>query len=125
MAFLLTKLTTRFPLPVVLIVPIVFISCAGSPKNLYFWGDYEDAVYDMYLEPGKSSLTDEILRLEAQIQQAADHGKSVPPGLHAHLGYLYANDGDYNTAVIHFNREKEKFPESIDFIDGILRRMKK
>ena len=48
MAFLLTKLTTRLPLPVVLIVPIVFISCVGSPKNLYFWGDYEDAVYDMY-----------------------------------------------------------------------------
>jgi len=119
MVFLFAKLTT------LVLLSVVFIGCAGSPESLYFWGYYEDAIYDMYLEPGKSSLTDEILRLEEQIEQAATHGKSVPPGLHAHLGYLYANDGDYNTAVIHFKREKEKFPESTDFIDGILRRMKK
>jgi hypothetical protein len=119
MTFLLTKSTT------LLLLSVVFISCTGSPKSLYYWGEYEDSIYDIYLEPGKSSLTDEILRLEEQVQQAANHGKPVPPGLHAHLGYLYANDGDYNTAVIHFKREKEKFPESADFIDGMLKRMKK
>jgi hypothetical protein len=119
MAFLLTKSTT------LLLLSVVLISCAGSSESLYYWGEYEDIIYDIYLEPGNSSLTDEILRLEEQIQQAANHGKSVPPGLHVHLGYLYSNNGDYNTAVIHFKREKEKFPESIDFIDGILKRMKK
>ena len=79
----------------------------------------------MYLKPGNTSLTDQILQMEEQIEQADAEGKPVPPGLHAHLGYLYANDGDDEAAVIHFQREKEEFPESTDFIDGILQRIKK
>lgn len=107
------------------ILSLFFISCAGASKDLYYWGHYEDALYSMYLEPGKASLRDEILRLEEQIEKAAASGKAVPPGLHAHLGYLYANDGDYKTAVNHFQVEKEKFPESADFLDGLMERMKK
>ena len=102
----------------------IFIGCADTP-TLYDWGTYEDAIYDMYIEPGKSSLSDQILQFEEQIEQAAAAGKSVPPGFHAHLGYLYVNDGEYNSAVIHFQKEKEMYPESTDFIDGILQRMKK
>jgi hypothetical protein len=104
---------------------VVFMGCATAPDDHYHWGSYEDALYDMYLKPGNASLTDQILRMEEQIEQADAKGKPVPPGLHAHLGYLYANDGDNSAAVIHFQREKETFPESTDFIDGILQRMKK
>ena len=104
---------------------LVLISCAGNPKDLYYWGHYEDVIYSMYLEPGKTSLTDEVLRLEEQIEKAKASGQSVPPGLHAHLGYLHYNGGDYNSAVNHFQLEKEKFPESTDFINGLLERMKK
>ena len=107
------------------LLSIVFMGCASAPDDLYYWGSYEDALYDMYLKPGNASLTDQILRMEEQIEQAAAKGKPVPPGVHSHLGYLYINDGDYGAAVIHFQREKENFPESTDFIDGILRRMKK
>lgn len=107
------------------LLAVVIIGCASAPEDLYYWGNYEELIYDMYLKPGDAALADQIQQMETQIEKAAANGKSVPPGFHAHLGYLYANDGDYSAAVIHFQREKEKFPESTDFIDGILQRMKK
>lgn len=107
---------------------VTFLSgCAGGgeSRNLYYWGHYEDSIYDMYVEEAKTSISDEILRLEEQIEKTDAAGMSVPPGLHAHLGYLYATEGDYATAMIHFQAEKAKFPESAHFIDGIIERMKK
>ena len=108
-----------------MLMPLAFISCASGSKDLYYWGQYEDSIYSMYMEPGKISLPDEILRLEEQIEKTKASGQSVPPGLHAHLGYLCYTNGDYNSALNHFQSEKEKFPESADFIDGLLGRMKK
>jgi hypothetical protein len=107
------------------LLAVIFAGCASPPDDLYYWGSYEDALYDMYINPGNASLTDQILRMEEQIRQTDAKGKAVPPGFYAHLGYLYVNDGDYDAAAIHFQMEKEHFPESTDFIDGILQRMKK
>lgn len=98
--------------------------CTTGSKDLYYWGYYEESLYDMYLEPGKTSLTDEILRLEVQIEKATAAGMMVPPGLHAHVGYLYATEGDYATAMVHFQAERTLFPESTVFIDGLIERMK-
>ncbi len=108
------------------LVTIVLLSgCGGGSKSLYYWGHYEDSIFDMYVEPGKTSLGDEILRLEEQVEETNASGQSVPPGLHAHLGYLYATEGDYAMALIHFQTEKTKFPESAHFVDGMIERMKK
>lgn len=107
-----------------LVAVTLLYGCGGS-RNLYYWGHYEDAIFDMYIEPGKTSPADEILRLEEQVEKTDASGRFVPPGLHAHLGYLYVTEGDYATAIIHFQTEKAKFPESTHFIDGIVERMKK
>ncbi len=109
---------------------ILFLTgCGGNggsgTRNLYYWGNYENTIYEMYLEPGNTSPTKAILQLEEQIEKTVAAGKFVPPGVHAHLGYLYADQGDYATALIHFQTEKEKYPESAHFIDGTIERMKK
>jgi hypothetical protein len=112
----------------IVIVPLfvlMFVGCATSRRNSYYWGIYEDSIYSMYVEPGKTSNRDEIRRLEEQIHKTVDSGQLVPPGLHAHLAYLYVTQGDYANAMIHFQAEKTKFPESAHFIDGAIERMKK
>ena len=98
------------------------LSGCAAP-SLYQWGRYEDAIHDMYINPGSVPAGDEIIRLETDIQETAAAGKFVPPGVHAHLGYLYASEGDLATALNHFETEKRKFPESAGFIDGIILRM--
>lgn len=109
----------------ILTATVLLGACGGGNRNLYYWGYYEDAIYDMYVEPGKTTIAEDILRLEEQIEKTDASGKSVPPGLHAHLGYLYTTQGDYSTALVHFQMEKAKFPESAHFIDGLIERMKK
>ena len=99
------------------------ITSACAAPTLYQWGHYEDSIFAMYLEPGSIPVDDEIARFEAEIEETVAAGAFVPPGVHAHLGYLYASQGDHATALIHFQTEKAKFPESTRFIDGLTERM--
>ena len=118
-------MNTTLRIFIVLVFGLMFVGCATGRKDLYYWGLYEDCVYNMYVEPGKTPLKDEIRRLEEQIKKTVDSDQLVPPGLHAHLAYLYVTQGDYDTAMIHFQAEKAKFPESAHFIDGVIERVKK
>jgi hypothetical protein len=98
--------------------------CAAAPQPLYRWGVYEDVVYETYAETGAdpgtqiAMLTEDIVRTQAE-------GKRVPPGVHAHLGFLYAAQGQPDLAAQQFAIEKDLFPESSVFIDGLLARMKR
>ncbi|MFH2046557.1 MAG: DUF4810 domain-containing protein [Pseudomonadota bacterium] len=107
-----------------LVIAFFIAGCAGH-STLYEWGYYEDSLFDMYINPGKTSLSDEINRFEEQIEETTASDRFVPPGLHAHLAYLYFSEGDYATGMIHLQTEKKKFPESSHFVDGMINRMKK
>jgi hypothetical protein len=100
------------------------IGCAASEPR-YFWGDYEDLIYQMYIEPGSADSTIQIAKLQDDIGKAGAEGKPVPPGLHGHLGYMYLVQGDTHNAVLEFETEKRLFPESTQFIDGLMGHLKK
>ncbi|MEC4678137.1 MAG: DUF4810 domain-containing protein, partial [Nitrospirota bacterium] len=80
---------------------------------------------DMYFNPGKADTETQIVKLTEDIDKAYAAGKKVPPGLHAHLGYMYFLKGNTGSAHKAFEMEKTLFPESTTFINGILKRMKK
>jgi hypothetical protein len=96
--------------------------CVSAPKDHYYWGNYEALILAMYAEPGSADPVMQIERLAADLQQAESTGKPAPPGLHAHLGFLYAMNGNVSQAEAAFNEERELFPESAVFIDGMLER---
>jgi hypothetical protein len=50
-------------------------------------------------------------------------GRQVPPGEYAMLGFLYYRLGDLKQATDCLLREKELYPESATFVDGMIRRM--
>lgn len=104
------------------LVIAVLVSACAAP-TLYRWDRYEDAVFDMYLNPGEVPVPDEIARLEEEIRETTSAEKFVPPGVHAHLGYLYSLEGDFAAALNHFQIEKKKFPESAHFVDGLIERI--
>ena len=109
-------------LAVVSFLAATAIGCAGPPP-LYRWGIYEDLMYQSYKNPSESDPIADAARLAEDIERTTTEGKAVPPGVHAHLGYLYAAQGDFGRAHSHFNRELELYPESKTFIDGMLSRM--
>jgi hypothetical protein len=118
------KIVRRPPLLLAIAFAALASACA-QPTSLYSWGQYESLVYDMYMRPGKSDPTTQIAKLNEDIERTNAEGQHVPPGVHAHLGYLYYGQGQLDAAYEQFTIEKKLFPESATFIDGVLTRMKK
>jgi hypothetical protein len=97
--------------------------CAAKTEPLYRWGNYETLVYEMHANPGGVDTTTGIALLREDIERTSLDGKRVPPGVHAHLGFLYYSEGRLDSAREQFEIESRLFPESKIFMDGILERM--
>ena len=79
-------------------------------------------VYKMYVEPGSADSTTQISTLVADIQKAEAKNIPVAPGIHAHLGYMYALEGNIVQSKAEFMTEKSLFPESAILIGGMMNR---
>jgi hypothetical protein len=107
------------------LLPLVGLSACAPQKTLYDWGSYEQLVYEMYAKPGKADPGTQIAKLTEDVARINAEGRHVAPGVHAHLGYLYYTQGQSALAQEEFLIEKQLFPESAVFIDGMLARMQK
>ena len=103
---------------------VVLAGCASPETTVYRWGIYENLMYLAHSDPGEADAITQAQRLGEDIARTQAEDKRVPPGVHAHLGYLHYSLGDWESARAHFMRERELFPESATFINGILSRMK-
>lgn len=108
------------------LLPLLGLSaCAQQKKTLYDWGRYEQLLYEMYTKPGKADPATQIAKLTEDVERIKAEGGRVAPGVHAHLGYLYYTQGQPALALEAFTIEKQLFPESAVFINGMLVRMRK
>lgn len=107
-------------------LPALLVVAAGCAQpTLYSWGQYEELIYRSYAAPGAVAPEMQIERLEADYQRARAENKPVPPGFHAHLGFLYFQLGKLDQAKQELETEKAQFPESAVFIDRLLANLKK
>ena len=89
-----------------------------TPRSLYYWdGTYNNALYTYLNEGGDAN--EQISHLENLIQTSTQKGYKIAPGLYAHLGLLYLNNGKLGVANANFDKEVENFPESREFINFI------
>ena len=103
---------------------VLSLALAGCGSTSYYeWGRYEDSVYQVTVRPGGFDLQAEIDSLEQQLEKTAAKQRPVPPGLHAHVGFLHSIAGNLDAARSHFVEEKTLYPESAKFMDGLLARM--
>lgn len=99
---------------------ILLAGCVTQAKPLYYWGDYQPAVYDYFKGDGSASPEEQIARLELTAQQAHSRGDALPPGFNAHLGLLYLKAGRLDQARQAFRTEEAEFPESKPYMDFFL-----
>ncbi|AYQ55998.1 DUF4810 domain-containing protein [Bathymodiolus thermophilus thioautotrophic gill symbiont] len=116
-------MTIRTSLFALLVSTLLLSSCGD--KRLYYWGKYESIVRQSYTEPDEMDVSTQISELEIDLIDAKDSGKKIAPGFYAHLGMMYAKQGDIVSAEEMFLQEKALFPESSVLIDGMLNRVKK
>ncbi len=101
----------------------VLLGGCASSSNLYYWGHYEQDVYDMYIVPDKATAEKQVEDMEADFERARGAGKPVPPGFQAHLGYLYFQLGKFDLARRSFETEKANFPESAVLMDRFIQKL--
>jgi len=109
----------------ILVLSMFMLAGCATQQDIYYWGEYEQLIYDTYVEPGKADPQTQIEKLTADIQKSESLGKRVAPGIYAHLGYMYAVQGKDSQSKAAFLEEKNLYPESIVFIDGMLMRAEK
>ncbi|MGB8694276.1 MAG: DUF4810 domain-containing protein [Steroidobacteraceae bacterium] len=98
--------------------------CA-TQQTLYTWGSYEELIYASYLGEGKMPAERQVEALESDFQKARAANLRVPPGWHAHLGYLYSELGKLDQATQELQTEKAEFPESALFVDRLMANLTK
>jgi hypothetical protein len=77
----------------------------------------------MYADPGDAQPGEQIDELSEDIATAEAKGRVVPPGVHAHLGYMYLQQGNAMASRAEFETEKRLYPESAVFMDRLLSQM--
>ncbi|WP_051309310.1 DUF4810 domain-containing protein [Desulfogranum japonicum] len=107
-----------------LLAAFLLSGCATGNRNLYHWGSYESQVYNTYCEPDEASASNQIEKMEADIEVARSKGLPLPPGFRAHLGYLYFMQGKYDLATQSFEAEKQAFPESAALMNRFITQIK-
>lgn len=103
-----------------LLASAALLAGCASTMPLYHWGNYEALIYASYAAPGKVPPETEVEKLEQDRQKALATHQRLPPGWHAHLGYLYYQLGKADQAQQEFQSEKAEFPESATFIDRLV-----
>lgn len=98
-------------------------ACATQQPTTYYWGEYQSTLYE-HFQASKISPDEQIGRLQTMIAEAASRARPVPPGVHAHLGMLYAETGRITEAKGEFETEKQLFPEAEPFMTFLLKQSK-
>lgn len=97
--------------------------CVTRPQPLYHWGDFESQQYG-YLK-GTNAPEESIQKLEKVREEAKSKGKTVAPGMNAHLGMLYGLTGRTDLFEQHLQAERMQFPESSVYVDFLLKQTPK
>tara|TARA_B100000787_G_C16191211_1_gene297632 strand:- start:1438 stop:1791 length:354 start_codon:yes stop_codon:yes gene_type:complete len=98
---------------------VIFVSGCATPNTGYYWENYSGTLYNFKKNPSEATKQKHIKELEKIIQKAANKGSRVPPGIHAELGYMLAQQGDKAPAIEQLQKEAITYPESKNFIERI------
>ncbi|MDC1443816.1 DUF4810 domain-containing protein [Gammaproteobacteria bacterium] len=104
---------------ILLILTIIFLAGCATPNTGYYWENYSGTLYNFKKNPNEKTRARHIKELETIIAKAGQKGSRVPPGIHAELGYMLAQNGEKSTAASHLQKEADIYPESKTFIERI------
>lgn len=112
----------KFQYVVMAAAALTMVGCAQKSQSLFYWGEYQDNIYAMYNGDGSVTPQEQIADIERDLLRAQEQGKRIAPGIQAHLGYMYLLEGNEGAGYQAFQREKQMYPESTVFIDGMIQR---
>jgi hypothetical protein len=103
-----------------LLSALLLIGGCHAHESTYYWGEYQSLLYKMHEAPGEAAPVRQVELLSKDVQVAAGKGKPVPPGVLVHRGYMNLLLGRPDLAMVDFQAEKTRYPESAVFIDRLI-----
>lgn len=107
----------RYILSAIIATPVILSGCVAPAK--YTWGNYDKSLYSYYKDPTKSQ--EHMAEIQSIIQASEKTQVKVAPGIYAEYGYLLMQAGKTDDAVLMFRKEKENWPESVQFMDSMMK----
>lgn len=101
----------------------LLVAGCQTTKPLYNYGSYQSNLYE-HFKGDDAAVLKQIENLEKTIAESNAKNLNIAPGIYAHLGYLYLQTGQADTGFSYFNKEKETYPESAQYIDFLMKNAK-
>jgi hypothetical protein len=105
----------------------LFLACiflAGCTQKMYYFGNYSNTLYAFTKNQDEESLIRHKQELEHIITESQIQKLPVPPGIYAELGYINLKAGRNNEAIRLFQSEVQVYPESVYFMDNLIKSAK-
>ncbi|MBA2252864.1 MAG: DUF4810 domain-containing protein [Nitrospirales bacterium] len=102
---------------------VFFLALSACVPQQYYWGSYENTLYDRHVNPSPTGQAEAITSIEAFIAEAdMVHGR-IPPGVYADYGYLLFKQGRTDDALLALKKESELYQESKPLMDRMISRI--
>jgi hypothetical protein len=108
----------------VVLLTLPFTGCVQQKASMYYFGKTDATLYATKKEPTEENFLKLQQSLEDVITQSQERGLKVPPGTHAHLGYLYLLEKKTEQASASFTEEKRLYPEASVFMERMIEKTK-
>jgi hypothetical protein len=104
----------------VLLLMFLLAGCGANTR--YKWDQYDTKLYEHYKDPSQNEQFIESLK---EIMDEAEPDGKVPPGIYAEYGYVLYEQGNSLTAILYFQKEADKWPESRIFMNKMIANARK
>ncbi|MBR5965750.1 MAG: DUF4810 domain-containing protein [Treponema sp.] len=107
-------------------LPLLFAGCASNYKALYNWDYYSTQTYK-YVKGGNEEDTEKLFEVYQKVLdgQEGTIRETIPPGLCADYGYLLIKAGKVEEGKALLRKEMELYPESVQFMNSIIRKVER
>ena len=107
----------------IVIMAAAFAGCAPQKASMYYFGKTDATLYANKKEPTEENFRKLQQSLQEVVTKSQERGLKVPPGIHAHLGYLYLLENKTDLATASFNEEKRLYPEATVFMERMIEKI--
>jgi hypothetical protein len=104
------------------LLPLLLLATSATAcvrQSMYYWGNYDAALYRHYQNPSDREAWIEALK--TNVLEAEQQGRRMPPGLYAEYGYVLLEEGNTAEAIAYFQKEKARWPDSTVLMDKMIR----
>lgn len=96
---------------------LLFSLIGCGVHSRYSWSSYDTIMYKHYKNPAEREAFIQSLK---EIIDYAEPEERVPPGLYAEYGFVMYEQGNTQQAVLYYQKEANKWPESRTFMNKLI-----